>query len=308
MDPVKPADCYLIYSVFMFPKLNQIHSKLHFQWHPLKRRFWLICFLFFAHCICLVAQNVGVKVEYKKNEPSSPHRIALVDYVRIRFKNSTTNLADENILRIHPNATEGFDGQLEAYKLDGGGPNLAMLVDDIRLAIQAIPFLGDLRLVPLEIKSPQSGNFSFEFENLTTFLGPNHEMFLRDNLLGTLEPVDSVLANNFTISQDPATQGKYRFELMIKLKEPTLVSPLSSSCISLFPNPSGRGEKQVILSGISFENARMRIWDLKGNLVFEKSELPIRGKFAIPFSPSAGFYFLRVDADKRSWKGKWVVK
>lgn len=267
----------------------------------------VFCFFLLNGSFFCFSQEIHEKAS--SPDPGRENRITAQNFLRIRFINTISLQTDENILRVHPLATEGFDNNLEAYKLDGAGLNMAMLVGEDRLAIQAIPFLGDLRLVPLEVKSPSSGQYLFEFENLDTFLGPSHEMFIRDNFMGTFEPVESGNSIQFQISQDLGSQGKYRFELIIKrIETPTALQPFLSNPYSVYPNPSGAYNQTVTISGLSDQPTRLLITDLKGSVLFDREMNPLLGKLKIPVSPHPGLYIVWVESGRRSQKIKWLVE
>ncbi len=242
-------------------------------------------------------------------EKTGPSVSALI-FTRIRLK-PESGPADECVLRLDPTATEGFDGQLEAYKLYGFGPNICTIVDNLRLSIQAIPSLGEYRIVPLEVKVSQVGSYVLEFDNLLVFLDTLHEMFVNDLYLGTIQPIlpgDSV---SFTITSDPSSQGSSRFELIFARIQPTSrLEPKQAQEISLFPNPSAGRSTRLSLVGLENQDVGIRILDARGQTVFQSLSNPKAKteRISLPDSLPPGVYWVRVKSDGFHRVLRWVVQ
>jgi len=92
----------------------------------------------------------------------------------LKFKlTDSNNFSDEAILRTISSATEAFDDQFDAIKLQGktNAPslNFTSSVDDIKYAVNSIPEINNTVSVPLEIVCYKSGSMNIAAAGISKF-------------------------------------------------------------------------------------------------------------------------------------------
>ena len=143
---------------------------------------------------------------YRKAAPS--------DYVRIALKQG--NKKDESIIRFKPEATDAFDEEFDALKFPNSTVfNLFSLNAESKFAINTLKEIGCGTIVPLAIENALKGQYSFEFTEFKSFT-EDVEIYLIDKFTSTKLNVLENGNYSFSITEDPASLSKGRFEVEIK--------------------------------------------------------------------------------------------
>jgi len=89
-------------------------------------------------------------------------RLALID---------ANGATDESVIRIHPAATEAFDGKLDAYKLKANSltPQLYSVLNGDEYSINSLSEVGEQTVVPFELMIKQSGQHTLALTELTGY-------------------------------------------------------------------------------------------------------------------------------------------
>lgn len=151
------------------------------------------------------------------------------DMIRVTLKKE--NQRDETVIRFSSDATDGYDENLDAYKLPNAIFNLASISGANKFAINAVPAGSCNTTLQLDISNATPGNYQIMLSDLQSFsLTP--QVSLLDNFTGTTTAISNEESYNFTITSDPASSGN-RFSLIIGQPQPNLnvqVDALSSVC------------------------------------------------------------------------------
>jgi len=134
-----------------------------------------------------------------------------------RIKLSVINLSDntkndEAVIAHSPGSADGFDGNLDAWKLDnyGGNPNIYSVYAGDRLAINAVD-LSIPKVIPLGIDVPQSRDvYQLAIEQFVN--GDTYDVILEDKHLNTFTDISNA-AYSFQFSG--SNNGDTRFNLHI---------------------------------------------------------------------------------------------
>ncbi|GAB2861469.1 carbohydrate-binding protein [Hymenobacter ruber] len=154
-------------------------------------------------------------------------------------------LSDDTFLYLQAGATAGVDTEFDATKLPNpAGLDLATLSGTRPLAINGLPLLGTTEVVvPLHLRVPQAGSFTFEVADLVNF-GSN-PVYLRDALTGTQQLLATGTA--YTLALATAASGTGRFSLVLRPATVTAArAELNAATVSLYPNPA-HGSFTVLL-------------------------------------------------------------
>jgi len=136
---------------------------------------------------------------------------AVSDVIRIALKKD--NLKDETVIRFSGDATDGYDQNLDAYKLPNSIFNLASVGGASKFAINAIPYGGCSSTVQLNISNAAPGSYQLMFTDLQSFSSVP-QVRLLDNFTGSSTSITNDGMYSFSVTADPASYGN-RFSILI---------------------------------------------------------------------------------------------
>ena len=144
------------------------------------------------------------------------------DLMRVTLRNGPKR--DEIIIYFDEEATEGFDGNLDAYKLNNDIFNLFTVTSTgDKLAINGLPMLECSKSLNLSITDVSVGAYQLDFTEFESFVTPVN-IFLRDKKLGESVDIKTNPTYEFEVTAEESSY-KDRFELTIvnTTLDPTLV-------------------------------------------------------------------------------------
>jgi hypothetical protein len=157
---------------------------------------------------------------------------------QLRLEVKGAGIADDASLYFEQGATAGVDVAYDAVKLaNPSGLNLASRLGNQELAINGLPSLIGARdiLVPLSLRAPQAGSFSFEVADLANF--GSATVYLRDAATGREQQLSAGTRYAFTLAT--ALAGDTRFALVFRPSGVTAThSAFEAGLVSVYPNPA----------------------------------------------------------------------
>jgi PKD repeat protein len=208
------------------------------------------------------------------------------------------NLIDDTYLYLEQDATAGLDAEYDATKLPNPtGLNLATLSGTTSLAINGLPLLGTAEVVvPLVLRVPQAGSFTFEVADLSNF-GPA-TVYLRDAVTGTQQLLAAGTRYAFTLAT--AMAGTGRFSLVLRPANVTATkAELNATAVSIYPNPA-HGRFTVLLPPLAGQReVRATLFNALGQAVLTRSIALNAAGATVEFTTqalAAGVYTLRLQA------------
>lgn len=114
-----------------------------------------------------LAMDNRVRVHYAgtllKSAEGYPNRLSITA--------ACNGLSDEIVVKMVAGATTGYDAEYDMLKMGGGAnaPQLSSMMDGQRLSINALPYDGESRVVPVEYQSEQEGSVALTFSGLDVF-------------------------------------------------------------------------------------------------------------------------------------------
>lgn len=144
------------------------------------------------------------------------------DLMRITLRSGLKR--DEIVVYFDENATEEFDGNLDAYKLKNDIFNLSTITPlGDKLAINGLPMLECSKLLSLNITDVSAGTYQLDFTEFESFVTPVN-IILMDKKTGENIDVKTTTTYEFQVTAEESTY-KDRFELNIinTTIDPTLV-------------------------------------------------------------------------------------
>ncbi|MBX2898823.1 MAG: T9SS type A sorting domain-containing protein [Cyclobacteriaceae bacterium] len=153
------------------------------------------------------------------------------DILRVTLKQN--NLRDETVIRFIQGATEGYDEDLDAFKLPNGTFNLASVSGGSKFAINAISFGSSCTAsTQLNIGNAPAGNYQLVFSDLASF-SSTPTVKLLDNFTGSVVEVTDNLVYNFSITANAQSTGN-RFVIITEqpgINQTLAVTGAGSICL-----------------------------------------------------------------------------
>lgn len=134
--------------------------------------------------------------------------------------------ADKTKVRLRPDATNQYDGLFDSYKVAGKSnqPMLYSLMTGSKMSINSLQESSNPLIIPLGLKTGNTGSFTFEFSGASGFT-ENRLVYFEDvenNVFQNLAAIDTytVLLNN----------GTYENRFFIHLLPPVIPEVVASTC------------------------------------------------------------------------------
>jgi len=221
---------------------------------------------------------------------------------------------DESIVRILPEATDGFDPCCDAYKLmsDAGSISLFSKAGKDSLSVNSLSDTTANFNVPLLIGTP-AGSYTFTFNGAASF--QNYDVILTDNLSNTYQDLKQNPTYSFSLT---GTDTVSRFFLNLR-KAGTLTANGITSTIS---GNTINNDLNVIINNnnngviINFVNtisntADLTLFNILGEDIWENKNTDISsGNYSINSDAfPSGIYILRVTIDSKTYSKKiYLIK
>jgi hypothetical protein len=137
------------------------------------------------------------------------------------------NFKDESLVRIHDNASTGFDASLDGFKIYSSNPqvpSIATISEGTEFSINSLPAASSNFSIPVKVKVGVSGSYEIKFKGVND-LASQGCLVLEDKLLNTQTPVQEGITYSFNMD---ASYSGIRF--VLHLAAPTEVSAKNASC------------------------------------------------------------------------------
>ncbi|MFZ4707967.1 MAG: T9SS type A sorting domain-containing protein [Bacteroidales bacterium] len=178
----------------------------------------------------------------------------------LRITSSANNATDETVVRFSESASESFDSDWDAYKLQGGidAPQLnSVAADNSRLSINSLPFSSSELSVPLDFALNASTDVTFITTGLETFEG-EASAFLEDKLLNNM--IDLRENPVYSFGHNPGNEVA-RFVLHFYGVNAT--GELDANAYQIWSVPS---KLNIHIPALTGQKATIEIYDLLGHL------------------------------------------
>jgi hypothetical protein len=223
---------------------------------------------------------------------------------------NTDDYGYDALIRFAENAADGIDENSDFANLKGNRFQITVPVANTPMSIASFAPVTATKTIPLSIDlQNEAGNYILKFSELDV-LSETNQVFLKDNLIGTITPVVSETEYAFTST---ATGNEQRFELIFNNQSVTgVASTLSKGTVTVFPNPSEKDRSVVIaINGLSGTEATISITDAIGRNVLNRVvRLNANGQAETRITENfpAGVYTIKTTCISQSSTQKWLVK
>jgi hypothetical protein len=238
-------------------------------------------------------------------------RIASINNL-IRLRVHGAGASDEAVIYFNSEASDNFDSEFDAYKIENPALNISSFAADGRnLSINS---MGDLKIskeVPLNVSANTPGMYSLDVFEITNF-NPAYNIYLKDAYTGTITLVpNEAFSYSFFVNADINSQGAERFSILFadeSVVTGNVLTVNSALNVVMYPNPNNGRELNFTLSGKMGETAKVSITDMLGREVYRGEETLVNKAFRLNTQLPAGVYTVVVKSGTSSVAKKLVVK
>jgi len=161
---------------------------------------------FFIKCNNVAGGSIGVNNNVRVHNSASFYKNSksFDDFLRLKIEGN--NDQDELIVHFDSNATVGYDGQFDAYKLYGllSAPQLYTLtpnVDSIMLTMNVLDIISDTIIIPLCLKVGAQGLYTITASDIGSF-DPGVNIYLEDIKTGNITNLMQNQVYSFSASEN----------------------------------------------------------------------------------------------------------
>jgi hypothetical protein len=199
-------------------------------------------------------------------------------------------LDDQAGIWFKPEATGGFDVDMEAHKLMNPALSLfTSTTDGIAMAYNSLPMFTESTVVPLGIKAHVAGSFTLTFGDVNTF-DAGTELYLKDNYLGEITPISEGMQYPFTIDGNSGSQEE-RFEIVFAPSSVTATKKdLNAFSASVVPNPSNGENLSIFVKNAHSAVTKVLVTDILGKIVLDDEFQTLGGQIKLNAPLANGVY------------------
>jgi hypothetical protein len=231
--------------------------------------------------------------------------------LRLTVSPATGSNLDDAYVYFESGATASVDRLFDAVKLaNPSGLNLAALAANEELAINGLPLLAGNRdvMVPLTLRVPQTGSFTFEAATLVNF--GSSTVYLRDAQTGVQQQLTA--GTRYAFSVPSATAPITRFSLVFRPAGITANQALlDASQVHVYPNPA-HGRFTLLLPPLASQKfISATLLNTLGQTVSTRSIALSAAGATAEFDThhlAAGVYVLRLEANNQTLIQRVVVE
>ncbi|HKM92496.1 MAG TPA: GLUG motif-containing protein [Prolixibacteraceae bacterium] len=222
-----------------------------------------------------------------KTTEASTFKSAVVQSVMRLELRDGQGYSDESVIRLHPAATENFDGHLDAYKLKANSlaPQLYSVYNGHEYAINSLPKVSEETIIPLELMVKTTGKHTLALTELNAF---NYAY-----PLVLLNGGGEVLAYLETEDYTFEAEAGQTLQLSLAFSNVVLVNEALQQNLFIV------GENQQILIGrMAHVPSEVSVYNVSGQMVYHKRNVETN-ELLIPLNKH-GVYLVKIQPKKGS--------
>ncbi len=260
---------------------------------------------FFIHCNNTSGGSITVNNNARLHNSASFYKNtkSFDDFLRLNIEGN--NYKAELVVRFDSNASLGFDGNLDAYKLFGvvAAPQLYTLtpnIDSIMLAINTMDAISSNMTIPLFLQVGNTGTYVITASELGSF-DPGVKIYLED--LKTTDVTNLVQNQVYSFTAD-TNDNKFRFLLRFDFQSSSVDTPIDETPFYVYSF-----DKNIFININELDGcATIRVFDVLGREV-QSLEADKAGlmKISLHEQPNA-IYFVSLETTHRIYTEKIYLK
>jgi len=211
--------------------------------------------------------------------------------------------SDETVVRFSEDASDLFDGSLDALKLKNAGnnPNLFTLTKGKSYAINSLPLNYIDSTIPLKLEVPVTGTYVISANQFTGF--DTTDIILEDRLLNISYDLKSSDGYSVTLAK-----GDTASRLFIKFRRADVVTSLPDHTEGKVTVTSTGKTVNVYFANIAEKEASVIFLNLIGQEVGRAENVPVaQGIYSKDLNVSPGIYLVKVKAGNTVYTEKIYI-
>lgn len=211
--------------------------------------------------------------------------------------------SDETVLKFTEDASDSFDGNLDALKLKNAGnnPNLYSLTNGKSYSINSLPLNYIDSTIPLKLEAPVTGNYVISASNFTGF--DTTDIVLEDKLLNISYDLKSSSGYSAAI-----TKGDTATRFFIKFRKADVVTGLDNHLEGKVAVNAIGNTVNVYFSNIEEKEASIVFLNIIGQEVDRAENVSIsQGVYTKTLNVSTGIYVVKVKAGDKVYTEKIYI-
>jgi hypothetical protein len=196
--------------------------------------------------------------QFLRINESERHRIWL------SLSNSVSGI-NKMMVAYMAGATQSVDAAIDGRYFNDSPTALNSVINNEEFAIQgrALPF-DTADVVPLAFKTISAGNYTIALDHFDGLFTGDHEIFLKDNLTGT---VHNLRTAPYTFATD-AGNFNTRFEIVYQAPLATEIPTLTANQVIVY-----KQQDNVVINTGKVQMAKVSVYDIRGRLLVEKDHI-----------------------------------
>jgi hypothetical protein len=214
--------------------------------------------------------GTGTTVNFNNSMRSDDHvnqffkNAAAIERNRVWLQaTNSAGVFSQTLLGYVTGATLGVDKNIDGLYINDGDIALTSLIDSTPYAIQGRPLPLDLNdVVPLSFKVTTAGDYAIAINHADGFFLTGQNIYLRDNLTGTIHDLNS---GGYNFASDAGTFAS-RFDIIYQLPLGIVTPIFNANQVIIYSNSA---DNFVVNTGnIAMES--VKVFDIRGRLLQEK--------------------------------------
>lgn len=230
-------------------------------------------------------------------------RTSVAEQSLLKLTVQNGSFSDETILRFTEDASDSFDGNLDALKLKNGGnnPNLSSITKGKSYSINSLPLNYIDSTIPLKLEAPVNGTYTISADQFTGL--DTTDIILEDKLLNISYDLKS--SNGYSVA---LTKGDTTSRLFIKFRKADVITGINDITEGkIAVNAIGK-TVNVYFSNIAEKEASIIFLNVIGQEVDRVENVNIsQGLYTKDLNVSTGIYIVKVKAGDKIFTEKVYI-
>jgi hypothetical protein len=217
----------------------------------------------------------------------------------LRLKATTTLSSDETIVYFRADATDGFDPQYDAYKLDGSPdvPQLSSIIPSgTKLSINSLPTNYGDKVVPLNFTLNKNSEVVFNASGMESF---NYNTTISLDDLITNNSIDLLRQPEYVFNYETGQIGRFQLRFSV------------TTAVNKYDKLDGKVfffNRKCNIQAPSMEGNQVEvcIFDIAGRQI-KTADITLNGVVQIDAPSASGIYIVKVISGNKMFSKKLVV-
>lgn len=230
-------------------------------------------------------------------------RTSVSEQPLLKLSAQNGSFSDETILRFSEDASDAFDGNLDALKLKNGGsnPNLSSITNGKSYSINSLPLNYIDSTIPLKLEAPVTGTYTISADQFTGL--DTTDIILEDKLLNISYDLKS--SSGYSVA---LTKGDTTSRLFIKFRRADVVTGLNDVTEGKIAVNAINKTVNVYFANIAEKEASIVFLNVIGQEVDRADNVSIsQGVFTKDLNVSTGIYIVKVKAGDKVFTEKVYI-